>query len=208
MKKQLLLGAFCIFGMFYSQTQYSGNVGINTTKPEQKLHVNGGFRTDNLIIKENFTLLDKDEDYTFLVKSKENKITSYNTIATEHSTAPLNLIQFKIKTDSSDRDWVNEFDTKINSDKYFVIISSFGFNLPVSGDAGKTPVPQIFAQIKESTKTWILKADYDGFRPNSGDGEWTLNLLVFDRKSSLLVQHNDIDMAGNSTGSASSSIIK
>ena len=213
MKKIFILN-FILIAIFL-QAQ-SGNVGINTNNPQAKLHVNGNFQSDRVVLGSTFTKLINNENYSFLIKSPapENKITSYNSLFdTENAPAPLNLIQYKITTSSSDKDWINRFDTKINANKYVVVIASFGFNLPVSSSSSDLspyyPVHQIYAQIDSTTNTWILKADYDSFRPNgSGDGVWTLNLLVFDRAYANLMSTVNVNLNSNTTGSANSALIQ
>jgi len=163
----------------------SAQVGINTTTPEKELTVNGTMKTSGIVFKQPMEKLGVDENYTFIIKSPapENKITAYNDSFVPNSPAPINLIQFKINCDPADKDWVNQFDTKINSSKFLVVISSFGFTQPTRTFSANwlTPVPQIFAY--SSGGTWKLKADYHGFAPDSSlpTGIWTLNLLVFDR---------------------------
>lgn len=163
----------------------NAQVGINTVNPEKELTVNGTMKTSGMVFKKPMEKLRADENYTFIVKSPppENKITAYNDSFVPNSPAPINLIQYKITCDPSDKDWVNQFDTKINSNKFLVVISSFGFtqsNKTYFAD-WITPVPQIFAY--SSGGTWKLKADYEGFAPDASfpTGVWTLNLLVFDR---------------------------
>ena len=206
------MGAICLYGCLYSQ--YSDRLGINTPFPEKTLHVNGTFKVDKLILTKDFETLGETEDYTFLLKSGDNNVISYNQFLNFGSdsnnsefVAPLNLIQFRIKTDTADKDWIYEFDTQINSDRFAVIISSFGFNLPIYSDtSSETPVPQIFPFIKNNK--WFLKADYASFRPESGEGEWILNLLVFDRSYANMLQPETVDYSKLVDGKIPSNLIK
>ncbi|PWN63362.1 hypothetical protein [Chryseobacterium oncorhynchi] len=186
-------------------------VGINTTKPEKELTVNGTMKTSGMVFKKPMEKLGADENYTFIIKSPapENKITAYNDTFVPNSPAPINIIQFKITCDPSDKDWVNQFDTKINSQKFLVVISSFGFTQPIRTSSGDwlTPVPQIFAY--SSGGTWKLKADYEGFSPASTlpTGEWTLNLLVYDRSYAKEVNSTQ-DLKASTTGAAAAPLIQ
>jgi hypothetical protein len=70
-------------------------------------------------------------------------------------------------------------------------------------------MPQIFAF--SSGGTWKLKADYQGFSDSSfPTGEWTLNLLVFDR--SYAKEFNSTQNLGatatSTTGSAAAPLIQ
>ncbi|PKF74603.1 hypothetical protein [Chryseobacterium sp. PMSZPI] len=197
----LLVGGVCL----------NAQVGINTTTPEKELSVNGTMKTSGMVFKKPMEKLGADENYTFIIKSPapENKITAYNDSFVPNSPAPINLVQFKVTCDPTDKDWVNQFDTKINSNKFLVVISSFGFTQPTRTYSADwlTPVPQIFAY--SSGGTWKLKADYQGFSPDSSfpTGVWTLNLLVFDR--SYAKDFNSTQSLGTSTtGAAAAPLIQ
>ncbi|ROI01160.1 hypothetical protein EGI16_18425 [Chryseobacterium sp. G0240] len=189
----------------------NAQVGINTNTPEKTLSVNGTMKTSGMVFKTPLEKLGTNENYTFIIKSPapENKITAYNDSFVPNSPAPINLIQYKITCDPTDKDWVNQFDTKINSSKFLVVISSFGFTQPVKTNSSDwlTPVPQIFAY--SSGGTWKLKADYQGFAPDSSlpTGIWTLNLLVFDR--AYAKEFNPTQAMGTSTtGAAAAPLIQ
>lgn len=176
----LLLGT-----MISVHAQNAGNVGINTSAPEKELTVNGTMKTSGMTLKDPIEKLGPDENYSFLIKSPtpQNKITSYNDSFVPTTPAPINLIQFKITCNDDDKDWVDEYDTKINSDKFLVVIASHGFTQPIYTVTAQwiTPIPDIFAY--SSNGTWKLRADYVGFSTDDTlpKGVWTLNLLVFDR---------------------------
>lgn len=198
--------------LFMSTTVFmSAQVGINTEKPEKELTVNGTMKTSGMVFKKPMEKLGASENYTFIIKSPapENKITAYNDSFVPNSPAPINIIQFKIACDPSDKDWVNEFDTKINSKKFLVVISSFGFTQPIRTNTADwvTPVPQIFAY--STGTTWKLKADYEGFSPASTlpTGEWTLNLLVYDRSYAREVNFTQ-DLKSSTTGAAAAPLIQ
>ncbi|MFZ4930457.1 hypothetical protein [Chryseobacterium sp. Mn2064] len=189
----------------------NAQVGINTPNPEKELTVNGTMKTSGMVFKQPMEKLGTNENYTFIIKSPapENKITAYNDTFVPNSPAPINLIQFKITCDPSDKDWVNQFDTKINSQKFLVVISSFGFTQPTRTFSADwlTPVPQIFAY--SSGGTWKVKADYQGFAPDSSfpTGVWTLNLLVFDRSyAKEFTTTQNLNSTG--TGAASAPLIQ
>lgn len=189
----------------------NAQVGINTAKPEKELTVNGTMKTSGIVFKKPMEKLGANENYTFIIKSPapENKITAYNDSFVPNSPAPINIIQFKITCDPSDKDWVREFDTKINSKKFLVVISSFGFTQPVRTSTADwlTPVPQIFAY--STGGTWKLKADYEGFSPTSNlpTGEWTLNLLVYDRSYAKEINSTQ-DLKSSTTGAATAPLIQ
>lgn len=202
MKKSFLLLSLSLSFFAFSQN-YSDKVGINTDEPIEKLHVNGTMQTDEIKLDIPLEKVGNNEEYTFLIKMPgSNKIMTYDTLfdTSGTNTAPLNLIQFEISTDPEDKDWINVYDTKINSNKYIAIISSFGFNMSVSGTRSYGPIHQIYTYSENGT--WKIKADYDGFKPgDTGTGKWKLNLLVFDRNYANLVPEKTINMNGNDSGS-------
>ncbi|MBE4948130.1 hypothetical protein [Chryseobacterium culicis] len=191
--------------------QSAGNVGINTPNPEKELTVNGTMKTSGITIKDPLEKLGADENYSFLIKSPapQNKITSYNESFVPSTPAPINLIQYKITCNSADKDWVDEYDTKINSNKFLVVIASYGFTQPVFTYTSTviTPVPEVFAY--NTNGTWKLKADYVGFSTDDSlpDGVWTLNLLVFDRAyAKEFTSAQTVNTSG--TGAASAPLIQ
>ena len=211
MKTLLLLPAALLLVSFPLRAQQ--RVGINTSQPEAELHVNGSMKFSGINIRNGFTKLGNNEAYSFLIKDPQDKITSYNQNFLPQAPAPLNLIQFKVDCHSSDKDWVNSYDTKINSTKYLVVIASFGFTQPVratntnAASENMTPVPQIYAYYNSGT--WKFKADYESFRPLSSApaGEWTVNLLVFDREyATETTQSFAVNSSG--TGSAAQAILQ
>ncbi|KXH84690.1 hypothetical protein [Chryseobacterium kwangjuense] len=202
----LLLGT-----MIPAYAQNAGSVGINTSKPEKELTVKGTMKTSGMTLKDPIEKLGADENYSFLIKSPapQNKITSYNDSFVPTTPAPINMIQFKITCNSDDKDWIDEYDTKINSTKFLVIIASHGFTQPVYTVNSNwiTPMPEIYAY--SSNGTWKLRADYVGFSTDDAlpNGVWTLNLLVFDR--TYAKEFNTAQTVNTSgTGAASAPLIQ
>ncbi len=103
-----------------SMSAQSGNVGINTANPEQKLHVNGSMKAKDIILDLDASAsqireLSPGENYSFLLKSTSaNRITTYNVQSTEGGPtntfpAPFGIIQYNITMDNADKDWVNAY---------------------------------------------------------------------------------------------------
>lgn len=196
--------------------QYHNNVGINTDQPEQRLHVKGSMKAKDLLLDQNTNLqtipsLGPTENYSFLLKSRSAKrITTYNVQSSGGNSfpAPFGVIGFTISTDPNDKDWVNEYDTRINATKYIAVLNYFNFNLPVVVGSSKkiSPAAQVFTYEKDGT--WWIKADYHGFAPpaNSSNGVWDINLMVFDKTFAKSFTTN-VDFNGNTTGVAPSPLI-
>lgn len=202
--------------------QYQDKVGINTDKPEQALHVNGTMKATDLILDQSpyaskIPELTPSENYSFLLKSiNQHRITTYNVQSTSSNNfpAPFGVIRFDITTDPDDKDWVKEYDTKINATKYIAILNSFNFNLPVVFASSNTtslrklaPVAQVFTYVKNGT--WWIKADYHGFAPPTNstvDGLWNINLMVFDKTFARSFTPV-INLNGSATGASTSPLI-
>ncbi len=223
MKKQLV-GILVLISPFVF-SQYQGRVGINTDKPETELHVNGTMRAYDLLLDqtdynaqiEKIPKLTPSERYSFLLKSAaKQRITTYNTQSgsvNNNFPAPFGIITYKISVTDAE-DWVNEFDTKINSTKYLAIVNSFNYNLPVVHDGTnidqrrRAPVAQVFT--RDSGGTWKIKADYHGFAHRSGNtqvGQWEITLMVFDRQFARVFP-STVDMNGSATGTAATALIQ
>lgn len=207
----LVLLSIPIFGI----SQYQNKVGINTDQPEKELHVNGTAKTDELFVN-NIEKLSESEDYRFLIKSPNNKITSFNEgVFADLTPSPINRVKFVINfnTANTDHDWVDLFNTKINYSKYLCVISSYSYNLPVNSgfSAAMTPLPQIFATKHPTQNTWILKADYESFAPSPAqykakNGQWILEVLIFDRNYAKEF-NSTIDMKSLATGSIATPLV-
>lgn len=207
-----------------SMSAQSGNVGINTANPEQKLHVNGSMKAKDIILDLDASAsqireLSPGENYSFLLKSTSaNRITTYNVQSTEGGPtntfpAPFGIIQYNITTDNADKDWVNAYNTKINAKKYVVIVNSFNFNLPVVMSSSSAtlrrlaPVAQVYTY--EQDGTWWIKADYNGFAPpttTEGSGLWNVSLMIFD-KTFARNKPVTVDLDGGTTGVAKEPLI-
>lgn len=208
----------------YALSAQTGNVGINTDNPEEKLHVNGTMKVKDLILDLNSTAsqipeLSPGENYSFLLKSTSaNRITTYNVQSTGGTPtntfpAPFGIIQYNIKTDNADKDWVNAYDTRINASKYVLIVNSFNFNLPVVLNSTSVesrrlgPVAQVYTY--EQGGTWWIKADYNGFAPPSTtttQGLWNVSLMIFD-KTFARNKVVTVDLNGATTGAAATALI-
>lgn len=223
--KLKLLSLFIIVSSF-SLAQYQGKVGINTDKPETDLHVNGSMRAYDLILDQTpyagsadaIPKLTPSESYSFLLKSKaKQRITTYNQqsgSATNNFPAPFGIITFDISVSVAE-DWVNEFDTKINSSKFLAIINSFNYNNTVVSTTGsnadqrrRAPVAQVYTFVKNGT--WWIKADYHGYAHTSGNttvGKWEIALMIFDKNFARVFPHT-VNLNGATTGAASNALIQ
>lgn len=221
MKKKIQL---LLFISAYALSAQSGNVGINTDTPEQKLHVNGSMKAKDLILDLNSSAsqipeLSPGENYSFLLKSTSaNRITTYNVQSTGGSPtntfpAPFGIIQYNITTDNADKDWVNAYNTKISASKYVLIVNSFNFNLPVVMNSTTVesrrlgPVAQVYTY--EQGGTWWIKADYNGFAPPSSTttpGLWNVSLMIFDKTFARNIPVT-VNLNGATTGAAAGALI-
>ncbi len=183
-------------------------VGIGTPNPRKTLEVAGSM---NISQKMNLTkkspMTDTDIS-TFLIQDSENLVKTLD--VSNPTGAALGYIQEYVITNPNG-DWVKDFDTQVDADKFVMISISAFFNVEMvisSDDAlanGSAPYTSAF--IKNGT--WHLIADFPvvSNKSGSGPGTWTFNTLIFSKDLSKHFEDVIIDMANSSKGSATTPII-
>ncbi|UOH76857.1 hypothetical protein MT996_06410 [Ornithobacterium rhinotracheale] len=167
-------------------------VGVNTETPEATLHVATGTDGDgNMIIRQTPQAATTDQPLVWNPVTKEVK-----TANTQKK--PYYLLKFKVNC-INNQDWIQNFDTKIPTDKYKVIlVNAFPEALQnenwldikhVDGqlDPGVLFInPVRKALMFEDSGTWRLTIDYPHARPDwwtggyDGRFTWTVTLLAID----------------------------
>lgn len=197
----ILCCSFLISASLYSQ------VGINTTTPRKDLEVKG-----DMIISEELKIQDlkpilNNQKATFLIQDVTNKIRSMDVIG-DNNAAMGYVITYKLGKRNSD--WIENFNTNINTDDYTVSIISAFFNKPVQmQDSNKLPdfftIPNYSAF--EENNTWRLSVDYPAANLNNNSGIWTISLLIFPKDFVKKLPNQTVEMLGGNTQSAQSPII-
>jgi len=210
--KKVLLVIFLlnfICDAVYSQTE---RVGINTTTPRKTLEVNGTTKIDGQIQIGTINAVTSSDTYTFLMQENiaTKKIKEIGTPSATNINALGYFLEYEIKTGN---DWIQNFDTRILSSKFWVTIVEINFNktlrYDVWGDHTGTgwTVPYIKATV--SGGTWNIIADYPYFNTmgSNPNGTWNIKLLITPKKLARNLGTQTIDLAGAATGVASSPII-
>ncbi|WP_426483940.1 hypothetical protein [Flavobacterium sp. 2] len=182
----------------------TGNVGIGTNSPSEKLQVNGNAKIDNKL---------------YLGQAGTAPNTGTSQIVRNNTTGELHVVQAENPTAKSfnyvqyvltngNLDWVDNFDTKIPAAGYTLIITGSSFKpknimtLKVSSylEGDFSPVNVIgFVQ----NGTWRINADYIGSATTDGlNGTWTINCLVINNVLVATIPIQNNDLKGKEIGAA------
>ena len=181
MKKLLLtLSVIGCGHLFFAQT--NGKVGVNTSLPTEIFDVNGTLRVRSIPVNNKvgvFTKPDgtastaKDQLFTgisTLMIDKNGVIGSYGDPTSATPTKPINYVPYKITTTSAD-EWINDFDTKISTSLYTMILT----DVILSATNG-TETRQVFIQKPSTDTTTRTGSAFGNFSTFQQNGTWHINL--------------------------------
>lgn len=171
----------------------NGRVGINTDSPGARLHVAG-----NQIL-ENAQAVNESTGTSQMVRDNvTGEIKVLRTTAT--NSFPISSITFEIS--QVDGDWISNFNTKISSTDYVLIITGLVFNGGnLKNDTSSSGYNPLNFQAFKQDNTWRLMADYDGGSPStSGDGKWIINCLAINNSIIQQLPNQTADLQGQNTG--------
>ncbi|WP_435523335.1 hypothetical protein [Chryseobacterium indoltheticum] len=154
MKKLFICSGLLLGNFLFSQ---QGKVGINTTTPRVKLDVNGSYKSSKIITGNVPQISSTEKDRYLLLNQStvDNRIRKID--PTQPSSPGLaSIVTYKLS--NINLDWVEKFNTKINSTDYSVMVLSAYFDRNVSGST--TAIPSY--GVKSVNNEWILYADYSG----------------------------------------------
>jgi len=194
-KIKLVLGFLCFISL-----NCLAQVGINTDTPSATLDVNGNVKVRNIS-----TVTGAGANLSDLVIDKATKeikmlqSSSGNTFAMNYITYHLN---------NTDKDYVKNFDTRIPTSDYTLVIVGNHFTKSLKMASGLS-YPGVFSPANVYSfgegGTWRISADYhDGGTQDEQNGDWAVYCLVINR--TMLIRLSDIttNMNGSQTGSAGS----
>ncbi|WP_114822615.1 hypothetical protein [Chryseobacterium sp. KLBC 52] len=174
-----------------------GNVGIGTNSPSTKLDISGNLRIGTT------TGTNGSGNVSALVRDNTTGEVKISTSPTGN-TAMFNYITYALSNVNGD--WVSDYDTKISTADYTMIVvgSNFGSYLNVVNPGTAQPLfsPYV-ANAYPSGTTWRLQADYTGTNSaGTANGTWVLKCLIIN--NSLLKNLTGVsqDLGGSNTGAA------
>lgn len=191
-----------LFIISFSQAQ-QGNVGINTASPRLKLDVNGSFKSNKIITGTipQVTSIEKDR-YLFLNQSiLDNKLRRVNP-SQSGSTGLASIVTYKLT--NVNLDWVESFNTKINSTDYSLMVFSAYFDRDVNGS--NTAIPSY--GVKSVNNEWILYGDYSELASTT-NGTWTFVCAIYPKTYvKIFPERGPFNINSSSTGSDTSPILQ
>ncbi len=196
---------YCITALFlcsFASAQV-GNVGINTATPRVKLDVNGTYKSQE-IISGNISNVGATEKNRYLLLGQSNIDNSVRRIDPSQGNAPgiASIITYKLA--NANLDWVESFNTKINSTDYSLMVLSAYFDRDVVGNV--TAIPSY--GVKSVNNEWIIYADYSQLASTT-NGTWTVVCAVYPKTYvKIYSEKGPFNLNGTSTGTDSSPILQ
>ncbi|WP_294311830.1 hypothetical protein [uncultured Chryseobacterium sp.] len=199
MKKTLLFAILCVSKFLFAQV---GNVGINTKTPRVKLDVAGTYKTGKIISGTipSVTSVEKDRYLLLNHTISDNTVKKINP---GQANAPgiASIITYSLNNVNGD--WVENFNTKINSNDYSLMVLSAYFNLDLYG--GNIAIPSY--GVKSVNNEWQIYADYSQVAPQS-NGVWTIVCAVYPKTYvKIFPEHGPFNLNGSTTGSDNAPIL-
>lgn len=191
---------FCAFS--HAQT---GNVGINTKTPRVKTDVAGTYRSGKIISGTTpaITAAQKDRYLLLIHSATDNTVKRINPV---QATAPgiASLITFRLT--NVNRDWVEGFNTRINSSNYSLMVLSAYFDRDLIGSA--IAVPTYGVKNNPSTSEWIIYADYSDINTTT-NGTWNIVCAVYPKTYvKIFPEHGPFDLNNAASGTDTSPILQ
>ncbi len=175
----------------------TGNVGVGTTIPTRDLDVDGDVRIRQKLWLEGSSNAAAGEQLTLLgtVPSGEVKATGFPVF---------NFVTYNLANVLDD--WVYEFDTKIPSSEYYLMIVGHSFDTLLQVNPN-TPDRYAGTSVLAYSYggTWRLRADHKDITSENGiDGTWTLHCVVVPASLTNKLSDENHDMGGSHYGGAPS----
>ena len=209
-----------LFIFFFAIVQTSvifSQVGINTNTPSAELEVVGDVKLDGNLTLENPGDNTEIRGSKFLIRSTANQMLRYD--INESKYGPINYAEFAFRDVSTNG--LQDYDTKIDIDDYFVSIQGFSLlrasngrdDVMVHSTVSDDNIEgyQIYAYKDTGTGTWHIKAFVNNseFQARSGDVyvslsvDILLNVMIY-RNGFITKAQNDIvlDMGNSETATA------
>lgn len=193
MKKTLFLAILSICSFSFAQV---GNVGINTKTPRVKLDVAGTYKSGK-IISGTIPSISTAEKDRYLLLSHSVADNTVKKINPGQANAPgiASIVTYSFTNVQGD--WVENFNTKINSNDYSLMVLSAYFDRDLYG--GNIAIPSY--GVKSVNNEWQIYADYSQVAPQS-NGVWTIVCAVYPKTYvKIFSEHGPFNLNGTTTGS-------
>jgi hypothetical protein len=178
-------------------------VGINTENPRPgvALEVNGTMKTKKIIFPDLPPVTTADRDtFLYLVQDQtDNSLNMLDLTASGGSSGGgiSTLLTFVLSNVNGD--WVLDFDTKINSTNYALVVLSAHFDRKVEGTKPALPI----AGTKAIGGTWHIEADYSAVSSDT-NGTWTINCVAYPKTYAKIFPQQNVTINSSSTGNSTS----
>ncbi|SMC63084.1 hypothetical protein [Moheibacter sediminis] len=178
-----------------------GKVGVGTVNPETKLHILGN-STDSPVIVDG--LLNQS-----VTGSYANVIIDNNTGELYKGvTASKPFYYTKYTLSNVKMDWVANFDTKIDTNKYTVVVVGCSFNVGISTffNSGNYFFQSQNVFSYKSGGTWRLTADFPNISTLQNlNGTWVIYVLIMENNQVTQLPDITVNMGGSENGSVPAS---
>ncbi|KAA0127488.1 hypothetical protein FY557_12770 [Chryseobacterium sp. SN22] len=202
MKKTRLLAILCISGFSFAQV---GNVGINTTTPRVKLDIAGTYKSSKIMTGSSSSIppissVEKDRYLLLSHSISDNTVKKINP-GQPNSPGIASIITYSLNNVQGD--WVENFNTKINSNDYSLMVLSAYFDRDEFGE--NIAIPSY--GVKSVNNEWQIYADYSQLASTS-NGVWTIVCAVYPKTYvKIFPEQGPFDLGGTTTGSDNAPIL-
>jgi len=201
MKQKILL--FLSLILMSSLGAQLGNVGINTITPRVKLDINGSYKSSK-IITGTTPLVTAAEKQRYLLLNHSTLDNRIRRIDSSQPGAPglASIITYRLT--NVNRDWVENFNTKINATNYSLMVLSAFFDLDLQGT--NIAIPSF--GVKNVNNEWVLYADYSELGANA-NGTWNIVCAIYPNTYvKIFPEKGPINLNSTSTGTDTTPILK
>lgn len=201
MRQKIYFSLACLFSVLGNAQV---GLGINTSNPRTDLDVNGSSYSNN-IIAGSINEITAEEKDRYLLLTQSTTDNSIKKIDPRVSGSPgiATIATYKLQNVAGD--WVEEFNTRINTTDFAVVILSAYFDRDLTlGSSGILAMPSF--GVRNIGGFWNLYADYSGMAPAS-DGTWTFVCAIYPKTYVKLFEERTKDLGNTSSGTDASPIL-
>ncbi len=190
--------------LLFISTNAQVGIGINTAQPRTDLDVNGSFKSDN-IIAGTVDQIGLDEKDRYLLLTQNISDNSIKKIDPRVPGSPGIATIATYKLTNVGGDWVEQFNTRINTTDFAVVILSAYFDRDLSlGTSGILAMPSF--GVRNIGGFWNLYADYSGMSSLS-NGTWTFVCAIYPKTYVKLFGERTKNLGNTSSGTEATPIL-